>query len=240
MSINISASAIVDFLACSQKVKYRINVPEQQVQTPAMLAGTIVHEIIETYKNKDAAYAAMEEKLEEYNLDKTMEARVVNSIDNFYSFFQQFTGDDDIIEHKFKIKHSDGVFLVGKFDRITPDGKLFDWKTSAVYPKDISNSIQFVFYYECYKKIYGTEPSSLFYAHLPSKKLIRYVPNRALTNYLFHDIIPNMIEDVKRGRFLRIGLYSKICKDCAFTQHCFKEVGYDVEENIGSFTQTER
>jgi CRISPR/Cas system-associated exonuclease Cas4 (RecB family) len=226
MSINISASAIADYIACSQKVKFRLTVSDQQIQTPAMLAGTITHEIIEKYSEPAEAFKVMEEKIKEAGLDKAMEARVVNSVDNYFEFFKKFTTDKDIVESKFRIKNGDDVFLVGKFDRITPDGKIFDWKTSAVYPKEISTNIQFIFYYECYKKLYGEEPTSLFYAHLPSKKLIRYIPNRVLTNYLFYDIIPIMISDIKSNKFFRAGLYTKICKDCAFQQHCFREIDY--------------
>ncbi len=226
MSLNISASSIADYLACSQKVKFRLSSPEQQEQTPEMLAGTIVHELIEKHADWDIAYSAMEVKIKQYNLDRSMEARVIKSVDNYFEYFQQFTTKEDVIEYKFKIKHQDDILFVGKFDRITPDGKIFDWKTSAVCPKDISNNVQFIFYYECYKRLYGKEPTSVFYAHLLSKKLVRYIPNLILTNYLFNEIIPNMITSLKTNKFFRTGLYSNICKNCAFQQHCFEEIGY--------------
>lgn len=229
MGINISASSIADYISCSQKVKFRFASSDQQIQTPEMLTGTIVHEIIEKHTNQEEALNHLNEKMLSCNLDNTMKARAINSIDNFFEFFQQFLTREDKSESKFKLGYTDGLFLVGKFDRITPDGKIFDWKTSATCPKDISNSIQFIFYWECYKKIYGEEPSSLFFAHLPTKKLVRYVPNKILTNYLFNEVIPKMVYDIKHDRVMKTGLYTNICKNCAFQKHCFSEMNYVVD-----------
>ncbi len=228
MGINISASSIIDYIACSQKVKFRMASSDQQVQTPEMLTGTIVHEIIEKHYDQAEALADLNNRIDVCGLDNTMKARAINSVDNFYEFFFQFLTREDTIESKFKIPYIDGTNLVGKFDRITPDGKVFDWKTSFACPKDISNSIQFIFYYECYKRLYGEEPSSLFYAHLLSKKLVRYVPNKSLISYLFSEVIPHMVYDIKHDRIYRTGLYTNICKNCAFQQHCFSEMGYVV------------
>lgn len=229
MGVNISASAIADYLSCSQKVKFRIASSDQQIQTPEMLTGTIVHEILEKYNDRTEALGDLNSRLESSGVDNTMKARAINSVDNFFDFFHQFVTPEDSIEIKFKLPYLNGINLVGKFDRITPDGKIFDWKTSAVCPRDISNNVQFIFYYECYRKIYGEEPSSLFYAHLLSKKLVRYVPNKTLTNYLFNEVIPRMIYDIKNDRVFKTGLYTGICKNCAFQKHCLSEMGYVVD-----------
>lgn len=233
MSVNISASALMDYLVCKQRVKFRINVPEQGIQTSAMLAGTIAHGVIEEFwNNKEAADLKTIELLENSFLDNAMKARVFNSVDNFFKYFSQLVSEGDLIEKKFRIKLEKDAFLVGKFDRVSK-GNIFDWKTSARYPKTINNNIQFVFYDECYKRLYGKSPISVYYAHLPTGKLIRYNRNEILCNYLFGEVVPAMISDVKAGNFFRAGLYSynDVCKDCSFKDYCFRELGYDVMDS---------
>jgi len=117
--IFVSASAIRDYLKCSQQVYYRIFEPELKISSREMIMGEITHKVLEkAWQNKDVALNLGMSLARKENLDPI----AIQSIEHFiHTFFERFTiiiNHDDKVEKFFKVKLYDDVFLVGKFDRI--------------------------------------------------------------------------------------------------------------------------
>lgn len=236
MNIRLSASMIKDFLSCERKAYYRMNKPEEQEQTYQMAVGSIVHDTLEKYwNNYDKAIEVAENKIKEYNL-KRGTSNVFRSLVNFFEHFTYLVKEDDTIEQYFKIPYEMnhwGEFdfsLVGKFDRVTKDGIIIDWKTGSLVPTDISGDIQFILYEYAYTKLYGEKPRRMFYVSLPTQKIIQYTPNEALIKEFITVTLPYVADslayNIKNNNFIRTGLFGyKICNNCPFVNVCYKEIG---------------
>lgn len=230
MNLRLSASMIKDFLSCQKKAYFRLNAPEEQEQTYQMAVGSIVHDTLEKYWNDyDKAIEFADNQIKRYNLKRGVSV-VYKSLGNFFDNFTYLVHDTDEVERYFKVPYSAEVNLVGKFDRITKDGVLIDWKTGGIVPTDISSDAQFILYEYAYKKIFGDYPKRIFYVSLPSVKIIPYERNEALANQLFNEVIPYVIENlsynIKNNSFVRNGLFGyKTCDNCPFSDICYKEIG---------------
>ncbi len=225
--IKLSASLIKDYLSCPKKAYYRINFPEQAVQTEEMVAGIIVHEILEQYwMNRVLALKSIDEKIKKYNLSNDyLKNNIKICINNFFNSFHYLTSNTDEIEKYFKIPYSKDVTLVGKMDRITKDSVVIDWKTS---PKNmgnfISNDLQFIIYYKAYTILYSKEPRNVFYISLLKNKIVEFVPDNNYIEELWNIIIPDLAIKIKNKEFNHTGLFNDSCRNCQYQTICFKEL----------------
>ena len=227
--INISASLIKDYLWCKRKGYYRINHPEQAIKTDEMIIGEVVHKVIETHwnKDKDQAKAEAHRLLSTYNLtDPNLNKmkKLSRSMDNFFNHFSYLLNNDDIVEKFFKVPFSDGVMMSGKMDRITKDGIIIDWKVTRFVPKTIDNDIQFIIYYMSHKQLYGDYPKKLFYIALENAVMVEFTPKDYYIKFLYGDVIPNIVDDIRNGRFERTGFYNNSCLNCPFQLTCWSEL----------------
>jgi len=230
MNIRLSASMIKDFLSCNRKAYYRINQPEEQEQTYQMTVGTIVHESLENHWNDyDKAIKLAENHIMSYNL-KRGSSIIYRSLVSFFEHFTYLVDETDTVEQFFRIPYGNDLTIVGKFDRVTKDGIIIDWKTGSVVPTDISGDIQFILYEYAYTKLYGEKPKKMYYVSLPTRKIVTYEPNEALIKEFFNVTLPYVADglefNLKRNLFVRTGLFGyKICDNCPFTDVCYKEIG---------------
>lgn len=225
--IRLSASSIKDFITCEKMYFYRVNNADDAEDRTYFTVGKIVHSAIETYwKNQNQALDYIEDECKVYNLNGYDTNRVVGFVRTFFDNFQYLLSDEDLVEYKFKIKHSKGVYITGKYDRILPGGVLLDWKTTAKPPKDISNDIQFILYNEAYNQLYGKYPVSVLYMSLQTGKAIAYKRNEEYVNILYNEIMPSMIKRIRDGVFPHTGLlkYEYPCDKCVFKGICFSEL----------------
>lgn len=231
MNLRLSASMIKDFLSCDRKAYYRLNQPEEQEQTYQMAVGSIVHNVLEeAWNDYDKAIELAESKIKQYNL-KRGSSIVFKSIVSFFDHFTYLVNEDDTIEEYFKIPYADDITLVGKFDRITKDGIMIDWKTGSIAPTDIGNDVQFILYEYAYTKLRGEPPKRIFYVSLPTRKVVPYERNEILIKEFFNVTLPYVAEglkySMKNNYFVRTGMFGyKICDNCAFSDVCYKELGF--------------
>lgn len=223
MAINISYSLLADFLSCQRKPFYRIQFPELGVSNKEMIIGTAVHLAIEKFSHdQDAAVEYMRSYLDLYfitDLDDTNYATIC--LNNFFSNFKPHLRDNDTIEYKFKIPIADKIFLVGKIDRIS-DEKLFDWKTSRNPPAKLFNDLQFIIYNWSYKRLFGKPPVASYYGALSTGNLIQHAGTEDAETYVFHEIIPEVIHNIKENIYPHTGVFTKACYRCPYKDTCLK------------------
>ena len=212
--INISASLVKDYIACSKKVSFRRAKPETAIQTPDMLAGTIVHRLIEDNIDNYEKY------IDETNLDAGKKQKIKICMSNYHLNYRMLTSPTDGIEKFFKYPFSKGVNIVGKIDRILSDGVVIDWK-SGIPPNSIDNDIQFLMYYEAYKHMYSKEPHSVFGIFLLKNKMLRYNHNPFFKDTVYNEIIPSIVSAIKSGDFYREGIFKNICHNCSYKDVCY-------------------
>jgi len=230
--IKLSASLIKDYLSCQKKGYYRINHPELSISTDEMIIGDVVHKVLENCwdKDKKTSIEYANYLLSKYNiLDPTFKSidKINRSITNFFGNFIYLLSKGDKIELNFEIPYLPNlgeVLIKGKIDRVNKDGCIFDWKTTLKIPKNIDNDIQFIVYYMSYITLYKEPPKKVFYASLISGKLIEFQPKSYYINYLYNNIIPSLIDDIKRGKFERTGLFNNSCLNCQFQVDCWKNL----------------
>jgi hypothetical protein len=197
-----------------------------------MLVGSIVHESVEKYwNNKLACFGLAHEKAKSFNLgDKSIE-KIDKCLLNFFDKFAEYLTEEDLIEYSFKLELEKGIYLVGRMDRISY-GNIFDWKTGTRLTRDLSTSVQFLIYQEAYRRVFGASPVSVYLGHLQSGTLVRLKDNKPLTNFIFHDIIPSIIEAIKKHDFYPEGIIKGSCRNCAFKKICHEELNYELESGI--------
>lgn len=229
MSIYISASSLKDYIECSQKVYYRLDKQVVQTQTREMHIGLVTHSILEHgWRDLDTACDLLDSKLVSENLTKADAELVYGFIRTFFESFRPYIGDNDLIEYKFKVKLQDGVYLVGKMDRIS-DGNVYDWKTTARPPKSISDDVQFMLYESAYRTVFKESPKSVAYASLSQGKFIPYVSNKHYEYEVFNKIIPNMIRDMRSGNYFREGIFRSKCYRCPYKEVCLDGVNDELD-----------
>lgn len=222
--IRLSASSIDNFLSCSKMFQYRTTVPELAVSTEYMSLGSIVHKVIEDKWN-DPDYQEYGKQLSKtYSEHSIDEVKLFRCLEYFSNTFKPLLKENDLIEHRFSFKYDKDVEIVGKIDRIVLDtGLLIDWKTDERLPHTIDNDVQFILYYIAYKKIFGEYPNGVILAGLNKGQIINFKPNSFYIDTLMDDIIPDMLERIRRKRFVKEGLYNNSCRNCSFMTYCWQE-----------------
>lgn len=225
MSIHISATGIKSFLTCQQQYFFRVNYPEEAVDTVYMAVGKIAHKAIEKqWRDRDEALKLTKKLIEEYNLDTVYGNKCLDFVDNYFIYFSNLTSEDDTIEEYFKIKWEDGVFITGLFDRVTPNGTVLDWKTSAKTPKNVNNDVQFMLYHWAYEQLRGKRPSSVLFASLRNGGIVPFKYHGMYMDALLYEVIPSMIQSIRRGEFARTGMMNSwTCQRCIYRDFCWSQ-----------------
>lgn len=235
MSIHISASLIEDYISCNRKVYYRIHRPDISIQNREMVIGDIVHHTLEKHSNDESK--AYEVALREISLrvpnDKSALKFTEDCLQTFFHNFVAYLTSDDKIEQRFKIPYEDDVFIVGKMDRIS-NGCIFDWKTARKPLTDISGSVQFILYNWAYEKIYGREPSGVYYGALTNGSLVKYSRDEIAEKVLFSEIIPQVISSIKSKDYTPNGIFRKACFRCSYSDTCLEEIRTHVMDSSTS------
>jgi RecB family exonuclease len=222
--IYLSASSIKDFISCERKYWYRRFASDKRATSVAADTGTVVHKIIEKdWNNKKRGLAKLEKFPDDYDYIKAL-----HSLENFYKKFQHLLNKNDLIEKKFNVKYARGVKLVGMMDRVTSNGIIYDWKTNKRLPLDLSNDPQFIIYHYAYSKLHKRPPSGVYFASLSHGRLIKFKYNKVKEDILLNEIIPDMLENIKKENFNPTGLYRfSTCRNCFFKEHCHQWLGLE-------------
>lgn len=227
--IRLSASFIKDYISCSKKAFYRLTQPEQAIPSEDMVIGSIIHKILES--RWDSNYSEASEYamslLAEYNLlgiDTKKIDKINLSLKNYFNIFSSLVSKDDLIEYFFKIQYNPDVILVGRFDRITKDGVVIDWKSESVTPSNIDRDVQYIIYYCSYKKLFDKEPKKILNISLITGKIVEFTPDEYYITELYNFIIPDIISEIKSNKYVRNGLFNRACNKCQFNSICFKEL----------------
>lgn len=220
----ISQSAIRDWLSCNKRYYYRLKFKDKSVPSRAMVLGNYVHKILEDYSTNNIE--AMEEITrykDKYNLPDSEVSMLVSSVKGFFDNFTQLVTEDDSKEVQFTMPYSDEVSLTGKFDRITPNHMVIDWKTGK-QRKNLSNDVQSIIYSNAYTYLYGEVPTVIV-AYLNSGSFTLYQADDLYVGTLFGEVIPAMIDSVYRDEYPHTGFFNGSCYRCPFKQFCFEEMG---------------
>jgi hypothetical protein len=228
-SVRISASLIKDYVSCPKKAFYRLYEPESGIYDSGFRIGMVVHELIEKYWKSSSDMAShMKEIMDKHGIRyNSNAATAVGKNIKAFSVFREYLDDGDIIEQSFYYPMDD-VTIVGKMDRITKDGIIFDWKTGKNPPESLYRDPQFILYYLSYKKLYGKVPKAVYYASLANKQLYMFKPDEFVIRDFEQNLLPDIIKQIKERHFPAYGLYGyKVCNKCPFVDACFVEVGID-------------
>jgi RecB family exonuclease len=222
----LSKSAIDDFISCRKRYYYRLNFSKQAKSSVYMTMGIIVHNALEKFWNDhDKAIEYVVAQASVWKLADNWKAKMLKDVQSYFKNFRQLVTEDDITEKFFKVKYDDGIFISGKYDRITPDHQIIDWKTGTWSPENLSADTQMILYYNSYHALYGVYPTAIL-ATLPTGKMSIYRPEQVYTDTLYNEVIPDMIEAIHRGEFPRTGFYQYgACKYCSFSHLCDKDTG---------------
>lgn len=227
--IRLSASLIKDYISCRKKAFYRLTQPEQAVPSEDMVIGSIIHKILESGwdSNYSESLEYARSLLAEYNL-LGISTKKIDKIDlslkNYFNIFSSLVSKDDLIEYSFQIQYNSDAILVGKFDRITKDGVVIDWKTESVTPSSVDRDIQYIIYYCSYKKLFEKEPKKVLNISLINGKIVEFIPDEYYIKELYNFIIPDIISEIKSNKYIRNGLFNRACNICQFNSICFKEL----------------
>jgi hypothetical protein len=224
-NIRLSASLIRDYIVCPKRAYYRLYEPEQAISDASTNIGIVVHELVEKHWQSGTAMAShASELITKHNL-KSREEDVYNCISNFEKF-RQYLSDEDTIERFFTIPY-DTTTIVGKMDRITKDGMIFDWKTGNP-PLNLTRDPQFILYYLAYKNMYGKLPRAVYYASLSKGTLTMFKPDEVVIRDFEVSLLPEVLRQLRNKVFPRYGLYAyNACIRCSYYHHCFTELGTD-------------
>ncbi len=231
MSIFVSASSLQDYIACEQKIYYRLFEKGEAVPSREMLMGTITHKVLEKmWDSKEKAIDLGRNLCQEYGLDKIAESSVEHFINVYFENFSYLCRSADKIEKRFKVKLvGSDVYLVGVFDRIVRGGMVIDWKTSANPPKRIDNNVQFIIYDMAYNLLYKRPPEGLYLAALKDGSLVRYSESKEHADTLITKIIPEFVEAVRTKSFIKTGLFNGSCYRCPYKLPCLGGEKKDVD-----------
>ena len=229
--MNISASLVKDYLACKRRAYYRVNVSGSAVSSDEALAGTVVHNTIQKYPKEDFAVLKSKaiEQLREYNrfLPEGLWKRINRCLSNYKSLSAAVNYSTARQEVYFSFPASrfstdsvvKSINVTGRIDLIDED-LVIDWKTSEVVPEILSGDVQFIFYYEAYKQLYGKYPKNVLLASLTKNKLVKYEPIQALNKALLSKIVPEMVRVLSSVTPQPYGLFTGDCKYCQFQRTC--------------------
>ena len=140
--IHISASLLKDYLECPLKAHWRSTYQVEIVETPYMVVGSLVHNIIEDFWNdKEQALFMAKEACTMKGIQEPFLTKVKDCVDNFFEHFAPLLSAEDKIEYRFKLPFGK-AFIVGKIDRITSTGIIIDWKTGVSHTKSQVDKIR--------------------------------------------------------------------------------------------------
>jgi predicted RecB family nuclease len=224
--IYLSASSISDFLACSKRYKFRIfdsDFAEKELGNTRQNVGIVVHKILEDrWDHRDDVYNS--KLISDYKITDPALIKLIGiCLNNFYRTMVPLLNYQDKSEYSFKIKYNKDVNIVGRMDRITKDGTIYDWKTSSELPTSIDSDIQFILYHWAYKQLFNKEPQNIFLVSLLKNRLVKYSINNFYYQQLMEEVVPSLIKDITNKTFYREGIYKNICKNCAFKRICLEE-----------------
>jgi len=227
--MNISASMIKDVLVCSKRADFRINYPEQAIQTTEQLVGSVVHKVIEDYwRDERAAY----EYVNLTNLQGPEKDKCVRMLESFFGNFYYLLNENDLVEKYFRLEIGEDLFLVGKMDRVSVENKMvIDWKTSVSTPFSVANDPQFIIYNYAFRRLFSVPAEFVGFASLTKGRIVKFDYDKQLEEELFSSIIPDVIRIIKTKSFIRQGLFgyngigriSGACKNCAHYEMCRRE-----------------
>ena len=223
----ISQSAIKDFLACKKRYYYRRNFKKESIPSREMFLGTLVHELLEDIEYSDSlveAHPRIALLKDKHNLSEVDVDILYHSMRGFYDSFYHLVTPDDKKEVTFSIPYNEGVYLVGKFDRITPNHMVIDWKSGRYVPLTLKNDIQSILYHYAYKQLYNVEPSVVM-AYLRMNKMSVYLEDKVYVDMLLEEILPDMLNSIQYGNYTHTGLFKNSCRNCSFKEYCFKQLG---------------
>lgn len=230
MSIYISASLLEDYIACTRRPFYRLNRSDTSIQDRDMITGEVVHKAIELYwNNKSAANDHVAKDLGlRLSGDRNALDHAITCVDTFFTHFAEYCTDTDEVESRFKIQlpWDKQVFVVGKIDRIAGE-KLFDWKTTRKPPKSVAKNIQFILYNWAYNKTHGKRPFASYYGALSTGELILHRYDAVLEDIVVHELIPQVVSDIRNKNYLRSGMFRGACYKCQYSDVCLKEIKWD-------------
>lgn len=229
--IYLSASSIKDFLSCERKYWYRRFASDKRATSVYADTGTVVHEAIEKHwNNKASGYALLNRTNYEIDYKKAKD-----SLDVFYLKFANTLDKKDLIEENFTIPYEKGVKIRGTFDRVTPNGIIYDWKTNKRLPIDLSTDPQFILYHHAYSLVYKRPPAAVYFASLVFGRLIKFKYDLAKKNILLQEIIPDMLEHIREDKFNPTGIYRfATCNNCFFKEHCHQYYGLEKSDELDS------
>lgn len=231
MPIHLSASSIADFIRCPQKVMYRIKKTVQEEKSREMTIGTIAHLAIEKgWKDRERAYAVVASEVKRNGLKRADQTNLEFMMDIFFLNFKDKLGENDLIEHFFKLPLYDDVFIVGKIDRISA-GNIFDWKSASKLPGKLNNDVQCIIYDWAFHKEFGREPNGIYVAGLSTGELIPFKKNDFYVSEVFTKIIPRMIRTIRHDEYERLGMFNHSCFRCPWKTGCLGG-GYVMDNTI--------
>lgn len=236
--ILLSASSIKDFISCERKYWYRRFASDKGAKTEETARGLAVHKALEKYSNNKSKALKYVTRYSEsvINTEKAEQAVL-----NFFDKFKEFTTNKDEIEQKFKIPYRPeysivrDVNIIGMFDRVTPEGIIFDWKTNRSLPRNLNNDPQFMLYHHAYTVLHNKPPAAVYFASLTAGRLLKFKFDGQLFNILYTEVIKDMIDTINSKKFNPTGLFRyTTCKFCFFREHCHEQLGLENKDELDS------
>jgi len=236
--ILLSASSIKDFISCERKYWYRRFASDKGISTEETTRGLVVHKALEKYSNNKSKALKY---ISQYSATKIDKEKAELAVLNFFYKFKEFTTPKDEIEHRFKIPYRPAnsivkdINIIGMFDRVTPEGIIFDWKTNRSLPRNLNSDPQFMLYHHAYEVIHGKPPAAVYFASLTAGRLLKFKFDEQLFNILYTEIIDEMLSRIHSGRLNPTGLFRyTTCKFCFFREHCHEHLGLENKDELDS------
>lgn len=228
--MNLNATNIMDYLVCPARFKYRsiLKVKEDLVESEELLFGKEMHNVLELFPEKwDSIDVAFKRYADRFNNSE----KFYNQLSIFDTHFKWILGKNDLREMPFAIRVKDADFsITGRFDRITENGIIIDWKTGDI-KNDLSFNLQAIIYNFAYKNIFGREPKDIFFCSLKNGKIASYSQSKN-TEILEKTIIEKIIPKIQEDKiFINAGLFNNACDFCLYRITCHREIGIYEENN---------
>jgi RecB family exonuclease len=228
MTTLLSASAIKDFISCSQRYKYRRYAKTKAEETTAMTIGSIVHSVVEEYWDatlEEAQERAHVLRVEAKLYDAQSTDKIERNITNFFTGVKFPLSQRDKIEKFFKVPYDPDTYIIGKFDRIVEDSVVIDWKTGGL-PFRMYSDPQFVVYDWAFEKIYGYPASSIIAMSLDKNYSHTYRRKEPEFSLLMYEVIPAILERIENEKYAHEGRfqYMNVCNNCPYLKHCNNEL----------------
>lgn len=214
--IYLSASSIKDFIDCPLRLKFRSEVETRDLNS-GLIVGTRVHHLIEKYWNHPDFLNVTKKEILDLNQEEQLKAGIC-----LYSFNRNYLSllsEKDRVELEFKLPLSKNVSIVGKMDRILPNGVVIDWKTNTKAPNKVDNDVQFIIYYWAYTQLYNTPPAQVLNINLFQDKITSFYKTESY-DFLFNEIIPYILKCIKDKKYPHLGYYNGSCYNCQFKSYC--------------------